>query len=191
MRLLAIPFALLLGASSHSLAQGTATMDTLRTGLEGALRGCETWILDPSSWIEGPAPFLAAIDLGARVSETDALAEQLLPPEEFRTGNRYWRIGAGGENGYALVVSVDLPMCHVTGGGSEDLQPAVEAILASPDFAQRWDKTGDARSNGIVSSSFQSRREPKLTLLLSRADMPDGRRDRVQVIATATYDLDR
>ena len=163
----------------------------MRTGLEGALRGCERWILDPSSWMDDPAPFLAAINLDGRVSETDALPEQLLPPKGLRQGNRYWRIGAGGQNGYALVVSVDLPMCHITGGGGEDLQPATEAVVGSSAFSAHWQSIEEERRDGIVSTLLRSRKEPKLTLLLSRADSPDARRDRPQVVVTATYELGR
>ena len=191
MRFLVFAAAALLAAVPPSFAESSAAVDPLRTGLEGALRGCETWILDPQSWIDDPAPFLAAIDLAGRVAETEALPEALLPPDGLRRANRYWRIAAGGETGYALVVSVDLPMCHVTGGGGEDLQPAAEAVVGSSAFAARWSRVEEERSNGIVSTLFRSRKEPKLTLLVSRADAPDARRDRPQVVATATYDFGR
>lgn len=46
--------------------------DRLQLGLEGALRGCEQWILEPASWIDGLAPFLAAVDFGGLISETDS-----------------------------------------------------------------------------------------------------------------------
>ncbi|MBB4000201.1 hypothetical protein [Aureimonas pseudogalii] len=191
MRLFVFAAAALLAAVPPAVAEGPTPVDPLRTGMEGALRGCETWILDPQSWIDDPAPFLAAIDLSGRVSEAEALPEALLPPEPLRRGNRYWRIGAGGETGYALVVSVDLPMCHVTGGGGEDLQPAAEAVVGSASFTANWSRVEEERSTGIVSTLFRSRKEPKLTLLVSRADAPDARRDRPQVVATAIYDLGR
>jgi len=165
--------------------------DPWRHGLGGALRGCKIWVLDPSSWIDDPARFLAAVDLGKGVFETGSLPEPLMPPEPFRRGNRFWRINVGPEDGYALVVSRDVPMCHITGGGGIDFQPAAEAVAALPEFSRRWERTGEERRDGIVSTFLRSREEPKFTLVLSRADAPGARRDRVQVIATATYDLQR
>lgn len=183
--------AMLLAFAGSALAQDGMRPDPLRQGLEGALRGCEIWVLDPSSWLDDPARFLAAVGLDKGVYETESLPEPLLPPEPFRRGNLYWRINAGLADGYALVVSRDIPMCHITGGGGIDFQPAAEAVAASPEFARRWERTGEERRDGIVSTYLRSREEPKFTMVLSRADAPGARRDRVQVIATATYDLGR
>ncbi|WP_416356537.1 hypothetical protein ACLNGM_21715 [Aureimonas phyllosphaerae] len=188
---LLLAFWMLLAISGSASAQDGPVGDPLRSGLEGALRGCEIWVLDPSSWLDDPTRFLAAVDLGGAVSETESLPEPLLPPEPFRRGNRYWRINAGPSEGYALVVSRDIPMCHITGGGEVDLQPAAEAVVASPDFAERWERIGEERRDGMVSTFFKLREEPKLSLVISRADAPGARRDRAQVIATATYDLGR
>lgn len=182
---------MLLAISGSASAQDGPAADPLRSGLEGALRGCEIWVLDPSSWLDDPSRFLAAIDLGGAVFETESLPEPLLPPEPFRRGNRYWRINAGPSEGYALVVSRDIPMCHITGGGGVDLQPVAEAVAASPDFSERWERIDEERRDGMVSTFFKLREEPKLSLVLSRADAPGARRDRAQVIATATYDLGR
>jgi len=183
--------AMLLAIPGSASAQDGPVAVPLRSGLEGALRGCETWVLDPSSWVNGPTRFLAAIDLGSAVYETEKLPEPLLPPEPLRRGNRYWRINAGPNEGYALVVSRDIPMCHITGGGGVDFQPAAEAMAASPDFSDHWERIGEKRQEGMVSTFFRLRKEPKLALVLSRADAPGARRDRAQVIATATYDLGR
>lgn len=174
-----------------ALAQDAPIGDLLRRGLDGALRGCEIWVLDPSSWLENPARFLSAVGLPGAVFETEGLPEPLLPPEPFRKGNRYWRINAGADAGYALVVSRDIPMCHITGGGGADFQPTVEGVAASSDFSKRWERTGEEHRDGMVSTLYRLREEPKLSLVLSRADAPNARRDRVQVIATATYDLGR
>ncbi|MGL4094339.1 hypothetical protein [Agrobacterium cavarae] len=43
--------------------------DPIASGLAGALRGCETWIFDPASWVNGTASFLEAMNLGDQVSE--------------------------------------------------------------------------------------------------------------------------
>ncbi|TCL90787.1 hypothetical protein C8J38_107147 [Rhizobium sp. PP-WC-2G-219] len=183
--------AMLLAISGSASAQDGPVADPLLSGLEGALRGCEIWVLDPSSWLNDPARFLAAIDLGGAVFETESLPEPLLPPEPFRRGNRYWRINTGPNEGYALVVSRDIPMCHITGGGGVDFQPAAAAVAASPDFSDRWERIGEERQSGMVSTFFRLRKEPKLALVLSRAEAPSARRDRPQVIVTVTYDLGR
>lgn len=162
--------------------------DRLQLGLEGALRGCEQWILEPASWIDGLAPYLAAVDLGGLISETDSLPAALLPPAELRRGNRYFRIAAGEETGYALVVSSDIPMCHITGGGSLDLQPTAEAIITTNSFRTRWDET--SAETAIVTTFFRSRAEQKPTLVYSCANTANARRDRAQVIATALYEAD-
>ncbi|RZI58037.1 MAG: hypothetical protein EOP94_03420 [Zymomonas sp.] len=187
---LLLAFTMLLAISGSASAQEPFA-DPLRSGLEGALRGCEIWVLDPSSWLDDPARFLAAIDLGGAVFETESLPEPLLPPELFRRSNRYWRINAGPNEGYALVVSSDIPMCHITGGGGVDFQPVTEAVAASPQFLKRWERLGDEHRDGMISTFFRLREERKLSLVVSRADAPGGRRDRVQVTATATYDLGR
>jgi len=178
-------FSLLLTMSGASSQPGG---DRLQPGLEGALRGCEEWILEPASWIDGLAPFLAAVDLGGLISETDSLPAALLPPAELRRGNRYFRIAAGEETGYALVVSSDIPMCHIAGGGSLDLQPTAEDVITTDNFRTRWDETSAETADGIVTTFFRSRAEPKLTLVYSRANTANARRDRAQVIATALYD---
>lgn len=184
------PFSVLATATAMTafpIASALAA-DPLREGLEGALRGCETWVLHPASWTEGPAPFLAAIGLGDRVTESEDLPEPMLPPEPLRKGMRHWRIAAGDRSGYALTVSQDLPMCHIVGGGERDIQPAVEAALAASGFLARWEPIEWDRHDGIVSTFFRSREDSALTLVVSRADAPEARSDRPQVLATATYD---
>src|SRR3546814_15249432 len=60
----------------------------------------------------------------------DSVDEASLPPKELLRGNHYWRINSTEKAGYVLVVSDQLPMCHITGGGDTDLQPIVEAVIA-------------------------------------------------------------
>ncbi|RYG94375.1 MAG: hypothetical protein EON58_16385, partial [Alphaproteobacteria bacterium] len=50
--------AMLLAIPGSASAQDGPVADPLRSGLEGALRGCETWVLDPSSWLNDPTRFL-------------------------------------------------------------------------------------------------------------------------------------
>ncbi len=39
---------------------------------------------------------------------------------------------------------------RVTGGGAEDLEPDVEAVIASADFQQRWEADGEAGNGEMV-----------------------------------------
>ena len=179
--ILALP---LLAVSVPCVAQDNAP---LVTGLSGALRGCEEWVLNPASWSDGPAPFLATVGLGDRMGLVEAIAEVQLPPEELRIANHYWRINSTANAGYALVVSDTLPMCHITGGGGADLQPVVEAVIASDTFKSRWRKLDESLHDDMISTRFVNVEEPAFEMTISRAATPGLRQDRVQVLATALY----
>ena len=159
----------------------------IERGFSGALRGCEEWVLNPASWTEGTGPFIATVGLGNKMGLVEKVAEASLPPKELRRGNHYWRINSTQEVGYVLVVSDQLPMCHITGGGNADLQPAVEAVIASETFGKRWEQVSSASKDGMVTTTFRNREDPALLIAISRATQPKQRLDRVQVLATATY----
>src|SRR5690606_38106846 len=106
--------------------------------------------------------FVAAVHLGDKMGLVDRVDEVTLPPRELRQANHYWRINATEQSGYVLVVSDRLPMCHITGGGAEDLQPAVEAVIASADFQKRWEADGEARNGEMVSSRYHNLDDPAL-----------------------------
>ena len=161
---------------------------SLERGFAGALRGCEEWVLNPASWTDGTGPFLKAVGLGDQIGLVDAVEEFNLPPQELRRANHYWRIKPIPGAGYVLVVSDQLAMCHITGGGNVDLEPAVEAVLASHDFAARWQLAKDLSTPDMTSTHFLNRQDPRFSLLVSRAKHAGERLDRVQLIATATYD---
>ena len=115
--------------------------------------------------------------------------EASLPPEALRVANHYWRINSTPGAGFVLVVSDQLPMCHVTGGGDTDLQPTVEAVLGASAFASRWEKTGEHVRGEMKTTAYRSREDSAFSLLVSRANTAGQRLDRAQVIATATYKL--
>src|SRR5690606_5009426 len=114
-----------------SLAAPASANTELEKGFAGALRGCEEWVLNPASWDQGVEPFLSAVGLGDKMGPVESVNEASLPPPQWRVANHYWRINSTADAGYILVVSDQLPICHITGGGGSDLQPVVEAILAS------------------------------------------------------------
>lgn len=145
-------------------------------------------MLNPASWAEGYGPFVTAVGLGDKMGLVDKISEASLPPDALRQANHYWRINATLEAGYMLVVSDQLPMCHITGGGNADLQPAAEAVLASPEFASRWEWKGEHSQGDMASSKFRHREEKAFSIVISRARQPGLRTDRVQVVATAIYE---
>jgi hypothetical protein len=169
---------------SASAAQAQEPLDD---GLAGALRGCEEWILNPASWVNGPAPFVAKVGLGDKMGIVGRVDESNLPPRALRAGNHYWRINSTATAGYVLVVSDQLPMCHVTGGGDADLQPVAEKILTGPDFGTRWQKLGEQSRGDMITTSYRNKKDSGLSLVVSRAQSAGLRRDRVQLVATATY----
>jgi hypothetical protein len=175
--------------STLFLAAPASAQTELEKGFAGALRGCEEWVLNPASWDQGIEPFLSAVGLGDKMGLVETVNEAALPPPEWRVANHYWRINSTADAGYILVVSDQLPICHITGGGSRDLQPVVETVLASDDFQSRWEKLDENSRGDLVSTRFQSREEPSFSMTVSRARKAGQRLDRVQVLASALIEL--
>src|SRR5665213_1586253 len=122
-----------LAAASPAHAQSV-----LESGFAGALRGCEEWVLNPTSWSNGATAFVSAVGLGDKMGLVDRVEDVQLPPKPFRVANHFWRMNSTNGAGYMLIVSDRLPICHITGGGDTDLQPAVSSVLASAAFNGRW-----------------------------------------------------
>ena len=180
----------LLAIAAGLAAASPASAETeLERGFAGALQGCENWILDPSTWIDGLDGFAADLDLGDNAGWVSAVNEEALPPRELRIANHYLRINSAANAGFILVVSDRMPMCHITGGGGVDLQPSVETVLASSDFLSRWELVQDASLPDMASTVFRNREEPALSMTVSRAPAPGQRLDRVQLLASATLDI--
>ena len=161
----------------------------LEQGFSGALRGCEEWVLNPASWAGGTAPFIRAVGLGETMGEVSTIPDVAQPPATMRRNNHYWRINSTVGAGFFLVVSDTLPMCHITGGGQDDFQPVIEGVLASPEFTSRWEKVEERSQGELVSTRYRSREDPKFGIVISRANKPGQRTDRVQILATASFDL--
>jgi hypothetical protein len=177
------PFAIAAAASAAPVQGQT----DLEKGFAGALKGCEEWVLNPASWAEGTGPFITAVGLGNKMGLVDAVEEVTLPPKELRRGNHYWRINSTQGAGYVLVVSDQLPMCHITGGGDTDLKPVVESVLSSQEFVSSWEQLKSSSKGEMASTVFRNRQDRALSIAISRAKLPGQRLDRVQVLATATY----
>lgn len=182
---LALPTAL-----AALLTTGPSLAETpLEQGLSGALRGCEEWILNPSSWMNGASLFVAKVGLGDHMSQVVQVDEASLPPPPLRAGAHYWRINSTAGTGYVLVVSDQLPMCHITGGGDADLQPVTEAVLGAESFTSHWAAVSEKIDGEIKMTVYRHRAMPQLSLTVTRASAPGQRLDRVQVIATGTLSL--
>lgn len=167
-----------------------AKADTaLERGFDGAVRGCEEWVLNPKSWSDGSEPFIAAVGLGNAMGLVSQVDETSLPPPSMRVANHYWRINSTTDAGFVLVVSDRLPICHITGGGHADLQPAIQAVLSGQPFADRWEKISEATKGETTTTTFRNRRAPEFSILVSRAASPNQRLDHVQVLATATLEI--
>lgn len=174
---------------SAAAAAPLHAQSNMERGFDGALRGCEEWVLNPASWAQGTGSFVETVGLGDQMGLVKRVEDVNLPPKALRKANHYWRINSSQSAGYILVVSDQLPMCHITGGGDVDLQPVVERVLKSPEFANRWTRSDDTSHAGMVSTVFRNKQEPKFVVTISRADKPQQRLDRVQLLATAIYDM--
>lgn len=166
-----------------------APSSPLEVGFAGAVRGCEEWVLNPASWIDGTKPFLTTVGLGDRMGLVASVSPMSLPPEELRVGNLHWRINATDDAGYVFVVSEQLPMCHITGGGGADLRNAIEATLGSEPFMSRWVEVGTNRDGDLVSTTYRHRDEEAFSMVVTRANADGASLNRVQVVATAMIGL--
>ena len=113
------------------------------------------------------------------MARVERVEEVNLPPKQMRRANHYWRINSLPTAGYVLVVSDQLPMCHITGGGAADLQPSVQSVLSSPEFYSRWEQQSNTAKGDMVSTLFRSRKDPALSITISRAKRLGQRLDRV------------
>lgn len=174
---------------SLAFPMSASAQSDLEAGFSGALRGCEEWVLNPDSWAHGTGAFTSAVGLGDKMGLVQSVDEAALPPPALRAGSHYWRINSTPTAGYILVVSDRLPICHITGGGAADLEPVVAAVLASADFKKNWIRTSDASHGDMASTEFRNSRDQSLSIVISRASKPGQRQDRVQVLATASYQI--
>lgn len=196
-RALAICSAVLAGLPLAALAQHAPTPQAppapdpagLAAGFDGTLLACESWVLDPSSWSggEGIAPLVELTGLGQRIYPVPGVIDAALPPEEFRRANHYFRVDATHGEGFYLVVSDQLPVCHITGGGVNAMGEVVDTVLASPAFVHRWEELDRTQEDGVISVHYRHRLVPQMEMVVSRKQ--NGTiNDLVQVVATAQYD---
>jgi len=174
-------------------AQGppdAAELAQMAAGMDGTFLACESWVLDPTSWsgAEGIAPLVELTGLGSRIYPVPTVIDAAQPPAEFRMANHYFRVDATSRSGFYLVVSDQMPICHITGGGGVDLQPVVQQVLASAPFLARWEAIDESADGATISTVYRHRLVPEMEMMVSRKATGGGYNDLVQVIATAQYD---
>ena len=172
-----------------TIAAPAAAQSEIELGFEGALRGCENWVLEPATWVDGLGSFASKLGLGDKAGWVESVNEAALPPPQMRVANHYLRINSTPNAGFILVVSDRAPFCHITGGGDVDLQPVIERVIGSVAFKERWEVGKSQTRDDMVSTTFSSRTDSKFQMVISRAARAGERLDRVQILATAQYDL--
>lgn len=200
-RALATGLIVLAGLPLAALAQHAPTPQAppapdpsgLAAGFDGTLLACESWVLDPTSWSgeQGIAPLVDLTGLGERIYPVPGVIDAALPPEEYRAANHYFRVDATRGEGFYLVVSDRLPVCHITGGGVNAMNQVVEQVLASPAFLHRWEELDRSDEDGMVSTHYRHRLVPQMELVVSRKAVASPTTDLVQVVATAQYDYNQ
>lgn len=160
----------------------------LESGFAAAIRGCEEWVTNPTSWEGRLEAFPAFAGPEVTMELVESVSEASLPPPSFRVANLYWGINSSETDGFILIVSEELPMCHITGGGTADLQPVVETVLSGAPFLARWEKFQNNIQKEMVSTVYRNRLHPTFHIMINRAAKPDQWSDRLQVVAMAMLD---
>lgn len=170
-------------------AQPEKPLGELEQGFVAALRGCEEWLLNPQSWVKTDAPFLASMGIGDKVSHVETIDEAAKPPKSMQDANRYYEIRPTDTARFYLVVSYQIPMCHISGFSDADLQPVVNTVLSSKVFRERWTQTGEEDRGNIISTWFRNHADKRFNLLVTRSENPGDRTDRTQMMASATLGI--
>jgi hypothetical protein len=170
------------------LAAAAASGLSPQGGLQTAVAACEAWILDPATWADHISEFPKRAGLEDRLQPQPSVPDVALPPPQLRTALHFWRVPVG-QGGYYVTVSDVQPFCHVAGGGPQDFEPGAEAAIASFVSNGQWAKVHDEARDDLISSELKSKRSGQLTMTVTRAAKAGGATDRVQVLATAMYEV--
>ena len=77
-----------------TIAAPAAAQSEIELGFEGALRGCEIWVLEPATWVDGLGSFASKLGLGDKAGWVESVNEAALPPPQMRVANHYLRINS-------------------------------------------------------------------------------------------------
>ena len=153
-----------------------------------AVHTCVAWIAEPATWADDSSKFAAKAGLEGRLIAIGGLPPGLLPSELVASATNFWRLDAGDGNGIFVAASDRVPVCNAVGGGASDFQPEAEA-LAEGMLTKGWRSKGRSTKGDMATSQFANATDGKLRLTISRAATAGARKDRVQFLATAAYQL--
>lgn len=153
-----------------------------------AVHACVAWIAEPATWADDSSKFAAKAGLENRLIAIGGLPPGLLPSELVASATNFWRLDAGDGNGIFVAASDRVPICNAAGGGSSDFQPEAKALVEGI-LAKGWQSKGQSTRGDMETSQFASASDGKLQLTISRAATAGARKDRVQFLATAAYQL--
>jgi hypothetical protein len=176
--------------SEALLAAAAVTAKSPQEGLQTAVKACESWILDPATWADQISEFPKQAGLSGQLQAQDSVPDVALPPPELRNALHFWHVPVG-QGGYFVTVSDVKPFCHIAGGGPDDFEPGAEAALTALISKGSWRKVADKTNGGLRSSELVSGQSDQLTMTLTRAATAGQPTDRVQVLATAVYEIKR
>jgi hypothetical protein len=179
------------GAAVPSAPGGVRPDASAGPGIRTAMRACEQWLLEPATWAGDSAGFVQKAGLaGSGMSRVVSVPDVALPPPSLRDDQRHWRVPVG-EGGVFVTTSQTRPFCHLAGGGPFDMQPAIQTYLASAAFTKAWAPDQEQDRDGLRSSFYRYRADPRLTMGITRAVAAGGPTDRVQLLVTAQYETAR
>ncbi|WP_294234268.1 hypothetical protein [uncultured Sphingomonas sp.] len=185
---------MILAAAFAVMAQASQPVavpaDAATTGIAAALQTCEVWLMRPATWAGSIDGFPDKAGLTGRIVARPSIPDAVTPPAGWLPAPHYWYAGAG-PGGLFVTVSDTRPLCHVIGGSSEDLQPAVEAVLAQSGFKTSWSAREDKSNGDMRTTRYVSTVDPHVWMMVSRAAKPGERRDRPQIAITAQMDVER
>lgn len=167
----ALMIAATLAGAPVQIATNAAVRDAGRV-LETALATCDQWVLYPATWASDARGFPARAGLSAGVEPVASIPDYAAPPIPPGAGLHHWKVI--GRGGTAFVTTSDrLPVCHVAAADGA-WAAGLEAMLASPQFAARWQASGSFGGNGLGSRQFVSTEESGYTMIATRPDTPGG-----------------
>ena len=164
-----------------------AETSELQVALSSGLAACENWVLEPKTWAENDKLFAAKIGLEGKLLPMGGIPSGILPDGLMASATNFWRIDGGNGNGIFVVASSTNPVCNVAAGGPSDLQPDAEKLIAAINQGKNWKLVDSERQDGMITSFFESMTDSKSGLIVSRASKAGDRTDRVQFLATVTF----
>ena len=174
-------------ATSATTAE--AQSSPVGAAVEAGILACSKWVLEPKTWSTNETDFANAIGLAERLRPIGGLPPGVLPEAMSAALDRFWILDAGSGNGVFVAASSSKPVCNVIGGGASDYEPEVEGLLVSPNFTALWTSHDHHLEGDMVTDTYMYATDKKAQFVVSRADQPAARTDRVQFLATLFYEI--